>query len=825
MKNISFKKVAPYLAAIVLFIVITFAFFSPLLEGKRIFQSDIMHYQGMSKELSDYHASTGKQALWTNSMFGGMPAYQIGATYSGNLLGFLDKILTLGLPRPADLLILYFLGFFFLLIVMKINPWLSVAGAIAFAFSSFFIIIIDVGHNSQAHAIGYMAPVLAGLILTFRKKYLLGGILSAIFLSLELKANHPQITYYLVLLAVILGICELVAAIRAKAFKSYAIAIAVIFVASGFALATNITNLWATYEYGNYTIRGKTELTSNKANRTSGLDKDYATQWSYGKGETMTLLIPNFYGGTDQKLGLNSNTAKALRANNVPEENIKQFLDQRLPLVYWGAQPFTSGPVYVGAIVFFLFVLGLLIVKGPLKWWLLAATVLSIMLAWGHNFMALTDFFFSYVPGYNKFRAVTMTLVIAEFAMPLLGMLALKEFFTAEPDQKKRMKKLVIAAGITGGVALIFALIPGMFLDFVGPFDVSKAKQYGFPDWLMQGIREDRASLLQMDAWRTLIFIALACLTMLAILYNKLKAQVGYLILGALVLADMYPVAKRYLNSDSFRSRSELSVPYEPTPADEQILQDKSLDYRVLNLTVSTFNDASTSYFHKSIGGYHGAKLRRYQELIDKGIDKDIETLSRTMTTDSTPVLNMLNAKYFIIPDKDRQPMAIPNPNALGNAWFVNGYRMVENADAELEAVTRFSPKDTAIVHKKFSEDLKGFIPGRDSSDFIRLDSYAPDDLLYSFRTKNGALAVFSEIYYPKGWNAYVDGNPAGHFQVNYVLRGMILPAGEHKVEFRFEPKVYRIGEKISLASSILLILLVLGLGAVEVRKYMKSGS
>jgi MFS family permease len=824
MKNISFKKVAPYLAAILLFIVITFAFFSPLLEGKRIFQSDIMQFLGMSKEIVDYRSATGQEALWTNSMFGGMPAYQISANYSSNLVSYLDNIFTLGLPHPANLVFLYFLGFFFLLLVMKVDPWLSIAGAIAFAFSSFFMIIIDVGHNSQAHAIGYMAPVLAGFILTFRKRYLLGGLLSAVFLSLELKANHPQITYYLVILAVLLGISELIQAIRLKTVKPYFISVGIIFIAGGFALATNITSLWATYEYGNYTIRGKSELTTDKANRTSGLDKDYATQWSYGVGETMTLLIPNFYGGSDQKLDINSNTAKALRANNVPEENVRQFVDQHLPM-YWGSQPFTAGPVYVGAIIFFLFVLGLLIVKGPLKWWLLAATILSILLAWGHNFMAITDFFFSYMPGYNKFRSVTMILVIAEFAMPLLGMLALKEFFDSKQDPKKLMKQLFIAAGITAGIALIFALIPGMFLDFVGSSDAYKAKQSGLPDWLMQGIREDRQSLLQMDAWRTLIFIVLAGVVMFAVLFNKIRKQYAYLILSALILIDMYPIAKRYLNDQSFRSKSQVATPFEPTPADEQILQDKTPDYRVLNLTVNTFNDASTSYFHKSLGGYHGAKLRRYQELIDGGIQKDIEIFARSMSTDSTSVLNMLNTKYLIIPDNNRQPAVFPNPKAIGNAWFVNNFNLVENADAELNAIKKFNPRETAIINKKFAEDVKGFSPGRDTADAIRLEHYAPNDLLYNYKSKNNGLAVFSEIYYPKGWNAYVDGKLTPHFQTDYVLRAMILPAGEHKVEFKFEPKVYYIGEKISLISSILLILVVIGLAAVEIRKSIASGS
>jgi len=824
MKNISFKKAAPYLVAILLFIVITFAFFTPLLEGKRIFQSDIAQFLGMSKEIVDFRANTGKEPLWTNSMFGGMPAYQISANYNSNLIGFLDNIFTLGLPHPANLVFLYFLGFFFLLVVMKVDPWLSIAGAIAFAFSSFFIIIIDVGHNSQAHAIGYIAPVLAGFILTFRKKYVLGGLLSAVFLSLELKANHPQITYYLVIIAVLLGISELIQAIRLKAFKPYFISIGIIVIAGGFALATNITSLWATYEYGNYTIRGKTELTTNKGNRTSGLDKDYATQWSYGVGETMTLLIPNFYGGTDQKLDLSSNTAKALRANNVPEENISQFVNQRLPM-YWGAQPFTSGPVYVGAIIFFLFVLGLLIVKGPLKWWLLAATILSICLAWGHNFMSLTNFFFSYVPGYNKFRSVTMILVIAEFAMPLLGMLAIKEFFDSKMSPKQLRKQLFIAVGITAGVALIFALIPGMFLDYIGSSDAATAKQGGFPDWLMTALRDDRQGLLQMDAWRTIIFIILAGVVMYAALYNKIRKEYAYLVIALLILVDMFPIAKRYLNSESFKTRSELATPYQPTPADEQILQDTKPDYRVLNLAVNTFNDASTSYFHKSLGGYHGAKLRRYQELIDEGIQKDIETFAHSMSTDSTNVLNMLNTKYIIIPDNKHQPVAFPNQKALGNAWFVKDFTLVENADAELNSIHKFRPKETAIINKKFAEELKGFTPGRDKSDTIWLEHYAPNDITYSYRSKNNGLAVFSEIYYPKGWNAYVDGKVTPHFQTDYVLRAMILTAGEHKVEFKFEPKVYRVGEKISLVSSIILILVVIGLATVEIRKSAKSGS
>ena len=599
MQNISFKKSVPYLVAILLFIIITFVYFSPLLEGKRLLQSDIVQFQGMSKEIVDYRNATGKEPLWTNSMFGGMPAYQISTKYSGNLLSYLDRIFTLGLPVPANMVFLYFLGFFILLLVMKVDPWLSIAGAIGYAFSTFFFLVIAAGHNSQAHAIGYVAPVLAGFILCFRKKYILGGILSAVALSLEFYANHPQITYYMVIIALILGISEFIQAIRAKSFGPYFASLAVIMVAAGFALLTNITVLWATYEYGNYTIRGKSELATGAANRTSGLDKDYATNWSYGIGETMTLMIPNIYGGGDLKPGDNSAIAKALRANSVPEENVRQFVNQPLPM-YWGAQPFTSGPVYVGAIICFLFVLGLMIVKGPLKWWLLVVTILSVMLAWGHNFMALTDFFFTYFPGYNKFRAVTMILVIAEFAMPFLGILALKTIFESKEDSKKILKKVFIAAGITGGLALIFALIPNLFFDFTGQNDAEMAKQYQFPDWLMQALREDRESLTRMDSFRTLIFILLSAGTIVAFLYGKLKKNYVYIIIAALILVDMYPVAKRYMGNDNFTSSSKVSNPIEATQADEQILQDKSLDYRVINLSVSTFRDATTSYAQPS---------------------------------------------------------------------------------------------------------------------------------------------------------------------------------------------------------------------------------
>ena len=813
MKKFDFNILLPYIGALLIFLIITLIYFSPLLEGKRIQQSDIMQFTGMSKEVADFREKTDSEALWTNSMFGGMPAYQISVVYKGNVLGYLDKILTLGLPHPASTVFLYFIGFFILLLVLKVDPWLSIAGAIAFAFSSYFFVILDVGHNSKAHAIAYMAPVVAGIILTLRRKYLWGGILTAIFLSLEIKANHPQITYYLLIIVLILGLFELIYAIREKRFPRFALGVGILVIAASFAVLTNIATLWATMDYGKHTIRGKSELTSNQENKTSGLDRDYATQWSYGVGETMTLLIPNFYGGgSSSKLSENSAVVKALKENNVPQNQINQFTKYPLPFLYWGDQPSVAGPVYVGAIVFFLFVLGLIVVRGPLKWWLLSITVLSILLAWGHNFMAFTNFFMDYIPGYNKFRAVSMTLVIAEFAMPLLGLLALKILFDQRDEQKKLFKSLKIATAIAGGLTLLFVIVPGIFLSFSGPTDATIQQQFQFPDWMMQAIRDERARLVRLDSLRSFAFIMLAAVTLWALLFSKLKRSYVYIILSALILLDMFVISKRYLNNDSFTEKTKVEKPFTATSADQRILQDKDPNFRVLNLSVNTFNDASTSYFHKSIGGYHGAKLRRYQELIENQISK------RNMD-----VLNMLNTKYVIIADEDRKPMAQENFDALGNAWFVEGVEFVDNADQEMEAITLFNPADTAIIDKRFESELSTFKPGRDSLAFIKLTSYAPNALTYEFETGKEGLAVFSEIYYPKGWNAYVDGELTPHFRVDYVLRAMLLPAGSHMLEFKFEPKVYFIGEKISLISSITLIVLIILLGLLDLRRVWRS--
>jgi hypothetical protein len=799
MKKITLNQLAPYLAAIVIFITLTIVYFSPLLEGKKLKQQDIAQWKGMSKEIVDFRAKTGEEPLWTNSMFGGMPAYQISVEYKANLVRYVDDVFKLGLPHPAGLVFLYFIGFLILMLVLGIDPWLSIVGAIAFAFSSYFFLIFEAGHNSKAHAIGYMAPALAGIILTYRGKYLVGGIFTALFLALELFANHMQITYYLGLIIMAYGISELIFHIKEKKIKSFIISSVVIVAAGLIAVGTSATNLWATYEYGKETIRGKTELTSEKENRTTGLDKDYATGWSYGVGETMTLLIPDYKGGASMgSVGVKSETYKALVQNNVPQESINQIINN-LPL-YWGDQPSTSGPVYVGAILVFLFILGLLVVENRYRWWLLGITILSIMLSWGHNFMPLTDLFFKYVPGYNKFRSVSMTLVIAELTIPLLGMLALRKVFAADTDKKKMIRQLAYATGITAGIALFFALFGGSLFSFIGAQD-TQYKDY-FPDWVMTAIRADRASMFSSDSWRSFIFILLSAGVIWAYLTNKLKKYPVFALLALLILIDLWTVNKRNVNDDDFVRKNLVNVPFQPTQADEMIMKDVDPDYRVINFTVSPFNDASTSYFHKSLGGYHGAKLRRYQELIEHHLAKQ-----------NMSVYNMLNTKYFIVPGQDKQPTVQINMKALGNAWFVKHIEWVNNADEEINALTNFNPADTVIIDKRFEDNLKGFTIANDSTGIIKLKEYKPNHLTYESNAGTQQLAVFSEIYYAHGWDAYVDGKPAPYFRANYVLRAMLVPAGKHEIEFKFDPPVYRIGEKISLASSIFLLLMLAGGG------------
>jgi hypothetical protein len=813
MKELRFKQFVPHLAVVLIFLVVIITYFSPLLEGKRLRQSDITHWKGMSKEITDFRAKTGEEALWTNSMFGGMPAYQISVEYKGNLIRYIDDIFKFGLPHPANLVFIYFIGFFILLMVMKVDPWLALAGALAFTFSSYLFIILEAGHNSKAHAIGYMAPVLAGILLTYRGKYLAGALLTALFLALELQANHLQITYYLALMVVLLGIFELITAIRTKQIPAFAKSTGLLFVAALLALSVNITNIWATWEYGKETIRGKSELTSNAEIRTSGLDKDYATQWSYGVGETFSLLIPNAKGGATGSLG---NNEKAMeKVDNMYAQSVAGQNQ------YWGDQPFTSGPVYIGAIMMFLFLLGMFILKGNLKWWVLSVTILSILLSWGKNFMPLTDFFLHYVPGYNKFRAVSMILVIAELAIPLLGILTLKEIVEKPEILRSKQKYFFTAFGLTGGLALILYLMPQVFFNFMSTMEVRaiaeqrqslEAAQLNQFDALIYNMELARVAIFKADAIRSFLFIAIAAA--LLWLYSRSKLNKWMIVAGMVVLvsADMIPVAHRYLNNDNFVKKSIVNNPYQPTNADLIIMKDVDPNFRVFNMTVSTFQDASTSYFHKSIGGYHGAKLRRYQELIDHHISKR-----------NPQVLNMLNTKYIIGMGENRAPEVQINMDALGNAWFVNEAKMVSNADEEIDALTAFFPENTAVVDKRFASDLEGITFKPDSTASIELTEYQPNKLTYAFESQVDQLTVFSEIYYDKGWNAYLDGKKVPHFRADYVLRAMVVPAGKHEIEFRFEPKVFAVGEKVSFASSLLLILMIVGLAGTRLWKFYKS--
>lgn len=825
MKDSPIKKLTPYFVAVILFLIITMLYFSPLFQGKKLQQGDITRHRGMSKEIADHREKTGEEALWTNSMFGGMPAYQISVKYKANLISYVDKIFRLGLPNPAGYVFLYFLGFFVLLLILGVDPWISIAGAIAFALSSYFFIILEAGHNSKAHAIAYMAPVLASIILSFRGKVLLGGILTALFLALELNAGHPQISYYLMLIVLVLGAFELVDSIKTKTFLRFLKIVTVLVVAVILAVMTHVTSLWATYEYGKSTIRGKSELSIDKENKTSGLDKDYATDWSYGIAESFSLMIPNAKGGETESLGNNEVAMKKV------DRQLRQAIAGSNQ--YWGDQPFTSGPVYVGAIVCFLFILGLFIVEGRLKWILLTATILSVFLAWGKNFMPLTDFFLDYFPGYNKFRAVSMTMVIAELCMPILAILAVNKIFKNPEIIKEKQKQFFIAFGLTGGLALIFYLFPSIF-SFLSNNEIIQFKEYS-----KQGIDQNqlnmfiaeleiaRMAIFKADAIRSFLFILVAAIVIWLYSSKIIGKQLLIPLIIILFIIDLTPISYRYLNKDNFKRKTKVENPFTTSKADNEILKDKNPDYRVLNLSTNTFNDASTSYFHKSIGGYHGAKLRRYQELINFDIFPEIQNIKTTLsekpdylsisaTLSKSNALNMLNTKYIIV-----NPSASPIVNnfALGNVWFVDDYKIVENADAEIAEIRNFDPSRTAIIDKRFEENLKGFKIENDSLSGIILTDYKPNQLTYKSETNKDRLAVFSEIYYDKGWNAYIDGELSPHFRADYVLRAMIIPAGKHLIEFKFEPRVYVIGEVISFISSLILLLIILFIVIKQVQK------
>jgi len=822
-RHLKSLQIIPHVIAIILFIIVAYTYFSPLLEGKEIRQSDNIHWKGMSKELRDYRQETGEEGLWTNRLFGGMPGYFISTTFENNYVKKLDSLLKIG-SRPASFLILCLLGFYITLLLMGVNPWLSLIGAFAYAFSSYFFIIIAAGHNTKAIAFAYMAPLIASIIFTYRRKLYLGLALTGIFLALIIEANHPQITYYAAITVVVFAIFEFVRAFREKQLKQFFKVSFLLLIPLVLAVGSNMGRLWTTFEYNEFSMRGESELEHDQENKTSGLDKDYATKWSYGVDETFNLLIPNYKGGSSQgELTTDSETYKTLKRNNVPTGRAKQFI-KRVPL-YHGSQPFTSGPVYLGALVIFLFVFSLFIKKGPLKWWVLTASILAILLSWGNNFMALTNFFMEYVPGYNKFRSVSTILVIVEFTVPLFAFIGLRELFNSKVSKEQFLKALKNSLYILGGICLLFILMPGIFQDFAGNSDGQ------LPGWLRESLRSDRESLVRQDAFRSLIFILVGAALLWAYYYKKLKYKYVVGLLGLFILIDMWPVDKRYLDDDNFASKQEVKNPYQKSKADQYILQDPDRNFRVLNLTVNIFNDASTSYFHNSIGGYHGAKMQRYQDLIEFHIHDEIRNISKILqgknarekldkTLRDQEVLNMLNTKYIIV---NKKSAPVRNPYRLGNAWFVEDYKLVPDAMAEIEALNDFNPAKTAIIDEDFKANLEEKDYSKDTAGNIKLTHYEPNHLKYDYQADSKQLVVFSEVYYPKGWKLFIDGKEAGLFRTNYILRAATIPAGEHEIEMKFKPKSYFMGNRISGYSSVILLLIFVGAIGFEIYRWYKA--
>ncbi len=807
------KKFLPHLIALAAFIVITMLYFSPLLGGKELKQGDINNWKGMAKEIMDYKEKTGEQTLWTNSMFGGMPAYQISAVYKANLMQYVDKVITLGLPTPANFVFIFMAGFYFLLLTLKLDQRVAILGAMAFGFSSYFLIFIDAGHNSKAHAIGYMAPVVAGIIMTYRGRYMLGAAITAIALALELYANHLQITYYLMMIILVYIAFQLVGAFREKKFGPFVKASAFLGVAAVLAVLTNITNLWATQEYGKYSTRGPSELTANKENQTTGLDRDYITDWSFGVGESITLFIPDFKGGATEPI-----TANNKDALNDIDPTFRQYVGSFG--AYFGDQPFTSGPAYVGSIVVLLFLIGAFVVRGPLKWWLVISTALSLMLSWGRNFMSFTNLFLDYLPGYDKFRAVTTIIVIAQFTMPLLGILAVNQMITEKDFFVKNKKKLMYALGIGLGLTLLISLSPGTFTQFyteqehqqVAESIKGQQNAEAILDQFFDAVSAARKHIVRSDATRSFIFMLIAAAIIFGFLKYKFRKE--YLIFGllALIIMDLIGVDRRYLGNDDFVNKSSNAVPFPESQADAYIKRDTT-SYRVLNLAANIFNDASTSYYHQSIGGYHGAKLKRYKELIDYSLTQEVTVMKTALQRQdssvrdilsSQPVINMLNTKYIIY-----NPESMPHVNAgaMGNAWFVTNIKWVANADAEIAAMNNTDFRNTVLIDERFKDKLSGFNPSPDPAASIALTSYKPNHLTYKTSSSSDQLAVLSEIYYDKGWNAFIDGKPADFVRADYVLRAMKIPAGQHVIEYKFEPAVVATGEKISLACSALLLI------------------
>lgn len=790
------KFFSSHFVSLLVFVIAALLYFHPVLKGEKLSQSDITQHIGMAKEVNDYRITTGLEPYWAESAFSGMPTYQIGTYFPHDYLMHLDRLIRF-LPRPADYLLLYFLGFYIMLLAFKVDWKLAIMGSLAFGFSTYLMIIFGAGHNAKAHAIAYMPLVLAGIIWIFKKQYLLGFTLTCVATALEINANHPQMTYYLLYAIFTLGIIEFIEAIKKKQIIQFTSQSLIIIIAMLLAVGVNSTRLMATKEYSDFSTRGNTALTINSDGSpkevTSGLSKDYITQFSYGVSETFNLLVPRYMGGgTVERLDKKSNTYRHVSSIAGPQQ-ANGFTKQ--VYTYWGDQIIVEAPAYIGAVMIFLFFLGVFLIKGKFKYWLVVSTVFSILMSWGKNFDFLTNFFIDYVPLYNKFRAVSSFQVIAELCVPLLGILAMKEFIFTSSSNTQKLEAIKKAFYVTSGLILFGLFYAISFSTFEGLRDASYSQYEG----LLDAVKADRKSLLYNDSFRSFVLISLS----FGILWIYIKQQINktkvIIAFTLLILFDLVQVNLRYVNDDDFRQARKIDKPFIASPADLQIQKDIS-HYRVANFTGDPFQDGRTSYFHKSIGGYHAAKLGRYQDLIEFQLGKQ-----------NMQVYNMLNVKYFIIPNDDGKEQVQQNPNINGNAWFVKDIMYVKSANEEIKALDSLLTKNTAVINEKSLNNTVSFSEELDSLATINLVKYSLNALTYNSNSTKDEFAVFSEIYYRDGWNAYIDGELKPHINVNYVLRGLEIPAGKHSIEFRFEPKVIQIGSTISLISYVFLLLIPLG--------------
>jgi len=789
----NFKQIIPHIVSLSLFVVVALMYFNPVLNGKKISQSDITQHIGMAKEVNDFRKATSEEPYWAESAFSGMPTYPIGTYFPNDYITSLDRFIRF-LPRPADYLFLYFLSFYILLLAFKVDWKIAIVGSLAFGFSTYLIIIFGAGHNSKAHAIAYMPLVLAGIVFIFKKRYLLGFIVTSIATALEIKANHPQMTYYLLFAILILGVVELIDAIKKNKTKQFVTQSSIIIVAMLLAVGVNSSRLLATKEYADVSTRGKTALTINpdgtKKEVTTGLSKEYITQFSYGKAETFNLFVPRYMGGgTVESLDEKSNTyqyVSSIAGSKQADGFTKQVY------TYWGDQLIVEAPAYIGAVMLFLFFLGVFILKGKYKYWLVASSVFAILMSWGKNFQFLTNFFIDYVPLYNKFRAVSSFQVIAELCIPLLGFLAVREFFFSKIEKKQKQIALKKALYSSVGLIVVGLLYALAFSTFEGIRDASYFEYEG----LLDAVKADRLSMLYSDSFRSIVLIGVGFVVLWLFLKQQLKYTTSIIAFAVLILFDLVQVNLRYVNGDDFKEARAIDKPFKASTADLQILKDKS-HYRVANFSTDPFQDGRTSYFHKSIGGYHAAKMGRYQDLIEFQLSKQ-----------NMQVYNMLNTKYFIIPGDNGEVIAQQNPDANGNAWFVKNINYVQTADQEIRALDSTQTKNIAIVNENNIYKKINFSLAVDSLAYIKLTEYSLNSLTYETSSKFDEFSVFSEIYYKNGWKSYIDGELQPYTNVNYVLRGMEIPKGKHIIKFKFEPSVIKTGSIISLISYALMVLI-----------------